>query len=100
MLILCRQISIHVERPLDQGIVNHQQNQWGFQFEKVLTNASQDVVFNLSAKEILTSALDGYSGCIMCYGQTGAGKTFTMTGAQNDYKYRGITPRIVSSLFQ
>lgn len=94
------QIGIHVERPLDQGIVNHQQNQWGFNFEKVLTNASQDVVFNLSAKEIMMSALDGYSGCILCYGQTGAGKTFTMTGAQNDYKYRGVTPRVVSNLFQ
>ena len=44
-------------------------------------NASQDVVFNLSAKEVLMSALDGYSGCVLCYGQTGAGKTFTMTGA-------------------
>ena len=36
----------------------------------------------------------------MCYGQTGAGKTFTMTGAHSDYKYRGIIPRILSSLFQ
>lgn len=44
------QINIHVDRPLDQGIINHQQNQWGFKFEKVLSNASQDVVFNLSAK--------------------------------------------------
>jgi len=36
----------------------------------------------------------------MCYGQTGAGKTFTMTGARNDYKYRGIIPRTISALFQ
>jgi kinesin family protein 6/9 len=80
--------------------VNHQQNQWGFQFEKVLSNASQEVIYNLSSKEILTSALEGYSGCILCYGQTGAGKTFTMTGAQSDYKYRGILPRLLSSLYQ
>ena len=57
-------------------------------------------MFNLSAKEILTSALDGYSGCVLCYGQTGAGKTFSMTGAHSDYKYRGIIPRVLSSLFQ
>jgi kinesin family protein 6/9 len=66
----------------------------------VLSNASQEVVYNLSSKEILTAALEGYSGCILCYGQTGAGKTFTMTGAQTDYKYRGIVPRLISSLFQ
>ena len=95
-----RQINIHVDRPLDQGIVNHQQNEWGFKFEKVLSNASQDVVFNLSAKEILTSALEGYSGCVLCYGQTGAGKTFSMTGAHSDYKYRGVIPRVLSALFQ
>ena len=52
-----RQISVHVERPLESGIVNHQQNQWGFQYEKVLSNASQEIVYNLSSKEILTAAL-------------------------------------------
>ena len=66
----------------------------------MLVNASQEVVFNLVAKDILISALEGYSGCILCYGQTGAGKTFSMTGARNDYKYRGIIPRVVSSVFQ
>ena len=89
-----------MDRPLDQGIVNHQQNQWGYKFEKVLNNASQELVYNLGAKEILASALDGYSGCVLCYGQTGAGKTFSMTGAQTDYKYRGIIPRVLSSLYQ
>ena len=55
---------------------------------------------NQCSKEILTAALEGYSGCILCYGQTGAGKTFSMTGAQTDYKYRGIVPRLISSLYQ
>jgi len=31
-------------------MVNHQLENWGFQFEKILTNASQEVVFNLVAK--------------------------------------------------
>ena len=85
---------------MDQGIVNHTQNQWGYKFEKVVSNASQELVFNLGAKEIIASALDGYSGSLLCYGQTGAGKTFTMTGAQTDYKYRGIIPRVLSSIYQ
>lgn len=65
-----------------------------------MTNASQEVIFNLVAKDIMLSALEGYSGCVMCYGQTGAGKTFSMTGARSDYKYRGIIPRTISALFQ
>jgi kinesin family protein 6/9 len=65
-----------------------------------LSNASQEIVYNYGAKDILISALEGYNGCILCYGQTGAGKTFTMTGAQTDYKYRGIAPRLLSSLYQ
>lgn len=37
----------------------------------------------------------------MCYGQTGAGKTFTMTGGRAaTYKSRGIVPRSVSHVFR
>ena len=48
----------------------------------------------------MKNALAGYSGAVLCYGQTGAGKTFTMTGASADYKNRGIIPRTLSMLFQ
>ena len=40
--------------------------------------------------------VEGYSGTIMCYGQTGAGKTFTCSGSFTDYKYRGLIPRYIS----
>jgi len=35
----------------------------------------------------------------MCYGQTGAGKTFTMTGSSTEYKYRGIVPRAIAQVY-
>ena len=35
---------------------------------------------------------------IMAYGQTGAGKTFTMTGDTGNYRLRGIIPRAVSQV--
>lgn len=35
----------------------------------------------------------------MCYGQTGAGKTFTMNGSTPNFKYRGIIPRAINQLF-
>ena len=36
----------------------------------------------------------------MAYGQTGAGKTFTMTGHTENYRLRGIIPRAISHIFQ
>lgn len=36
----------------------------------------------------------------MCYGQTGAGKTFTMTGSTESYQNRGLIPRAISQLFK
>ena len=40
------------------------------------------------------------SGTIMCYGQTGAGKTHTMTGFAESYQNRGIIPRTLQHLYQ
>lgn len=37
---------------------------------------------------------------MMAYGQTGAGKTFTITGATESYKQRGLVPRGLSQLFK
>jgi hypothetical protein len=33
------------------------------------------------AQDMVASVLDGFNATIMAYGQTGAGKTFTMSGA-------------------
>lgn len=40
------------------------------------------------------------SPSLQAYGQTGAGKTFTMTGDTHNYKYRGVAPRALAQLFQ
>jgi kinesin family member 6/9 len=47
----------------------------------------------------VSSVVQGYNGTILCYGQTGAGKTFTMTGSSTEYKYRGIVPRAVAQVY-
>ena len=43
---------------------------------------------------------DSFTGTVMCYGQTGAGKTFTMTGATENYKHRGLIPRAIQQIFK
>ena len=44
--------------------------------------------------------LNGYNGTVFAYGQTGAGKSYTMMGADiDDEEQRGIIPRIVEQIF-
>jgi kinesin family protein 6/9 len=63
-------------------------------------NASQEDLFSFCAQDVVVSVANGFNGTVMCYGQTGAGKTFTMNGATPNFKYRGIIPRSVTQIFQ
>ncbi|XP_072235166.1 kinesin-like protein KIF9 [Leuresthes tenuis] len=75
-------------------------NSWSFQLEGVLHNVSQDGVYTRVCKQVVLGALNGYNGTVMCFGQTGAGKTYTMTGSTEFYKQRGIIPRALQEVFE
>mmetsp|Transcript_592 Transcript_592/g.1371 ORF Transcript_592/g.1371 Transcript_592/m.1371 type:complete len:726 (-) Transcript_592:79-2256(-) len=94
--------SIDMRLPKDEmaGMVNNQQEAWHFKIDKVLTNASQEQVFDCCAQEIVRSVMDGYNGTILAYGQTGAGKTHTMSGGHSGFADRGIVPRAISMIYQ
>merc|ERR1711898_9803 len=47
-------------------------------------------------RPLITSVLDGYNVCIMAYGQTGAGKTWTMMGPPDN---PGVNRRAIKDLF-
>lgn len=81
-------------------MINNQCESWKFKYNKILHNTSQEDVFDYCARGIISNIVEGYNGTIMCYGQTGAGKTFTMNGSTANFKYRGITPRTLSLIFQ
>ncbi|XP_027942923.1 kinesin-like protein KIF9 isoform X3 [Eumetopias jubatus] len=95
-----KSIDIHLKKDLQRGVVNNKQTDWSFKLDGVLHNASQDLVYETVAKDVVAQALNGYNGTIMCYGQTGAGKTYTMTGATENYKHRGILPRALQQVFR
>ena len=59
----------------------------------------QEQVYEECAKNIITDVVEGYNGTIFCYGQTGTGKTFTMTGIENDQEYSGIMPRSFEDVY-
>ncbi|KAK6491982.1 kinesin-like protein KIF9 isoform X1 [Huso huso] len=92
-------INIHMKKDT-RNVVNNQQSDWAFKMDGVLHNVSQSHVYDMTAKNVVLRALDGYNGTVMCYGQTGAGKTYTMTGATENYKQRGIIPRALQQIFR
>jgi len=78
-------IVLTIPKSESSGVVNNQNDSWKFKFDTILHNSSQEIIFN-HCKECVKSVLDGFNGTIMAYGQTGAGKTFTICGGQQNYK--------------
>merc|ERR1740121_417761 len=67
-----------------------------FQFDAVWTPGTQDEIFE-DCKDLVQSAVDGYNVTLFAYGQTGAGKTFTMAGVPGQL---GVSPRTITEIFQ
>lgn len=93
-------IDIHLRKDEKLGVVNNKRYDWSFKVDGILHNAPQGSVYDTVAKSVVSRALQGYNGTIMCYGQTGAGKTHTITGATENYKNRGIIPRALQQVFK
>uniref|UniRef100_A0A8C4NBP5 Kinesin family member 1A n=1 Tax=Eptatretus burgeri TaxID=7764 RepID=A0A8C4NBP5_EPTBU len=60
--------------------------------------ASQRQVYQDIGEEMLEHAFEGYNVCIFAYGQTGAGKSYTMMGKQEKGQ-EGIIPQLCEDLF-
>ncbi|XP_042695443.1 kinesin-like protein KIFC3 isoform X3 [Centrocercus urophasianus] len=74
----------------------HKGKQVSFELDKVFPpQASQEEVFQ-EVQALVTSCIDGYNVCIFAYGQTGAGKTYTMEGTSTN---PGINQRALQLLF-
>lgn len=48
---------------------------------------------------MLLHAFEGYNVCIFAYGQTGAGKSYTMMGRQEPGQ-QGIVPQVLAGTWQ
>jgi len=77
-----------------------------YHFDKVFSPAAdQAIVFDDVVLPILSEMLRGYNCTIFAYGQTGTGKTYTMSGDMTEScglltDAAGIIPRVLQSLFQ
>ncbi|XP_065092876.1 kinesin-like protein unc-104 isoform X8 [Ochlerotatus camptorhynchus] len=60
--------------------------------------STQAMVYSDIGEEMLQHSFDGYNVCIFAYGQTGAGKSYTMMGKQEENQ-EGVIPMICKDLF-
>uniref|UniRef100_H9GCV1 Kinesin-like protein n=1 Tax=Anolis carolinensis TaxID=28377 RepID=H9GCV1_ANOCA len=84
--------------PDDDAILHlmHKGKAVSFELDKVFPpEATQEDVFR-EVQALITSCIDGYNICIFAYGQTGAGKTYTMEGTREN---PGINQRALQLLF-
>ncbi|OVA18001.1 Armadillo [Macleaya cordata] len=78
-------------------------NNWNsesYKFDEVFTeSASQRRVYEVVAKPVVESVLNGYNGTVMAYGQTGTGKTYTVGRlGKHDPSERGIMVRALEDI--
>ncbi|CAM0910803.1 unnamed protein product [Alopecurus aequalis] len=75
-----------------------------FSFDKVFyDDVEQSDVYNFLAVPVVADAVNGINGTVITYGQTGAGKTYSMEGPSilhcNELK-TGLVQRVVNGLFE
>ncbi|KAG1468889.1 hypothetical protein G6F56_003576 [Rhizopus delemar] len=94
-----------ITRPPDQRTGKESEDVKAFTFDKSYWSADkndpryadQQIVYDDLGVDLLDHAFGGYNCCIFAYGQTGAGKSYSMMGYGED---KGIIPRTCSALFE
>ncbi|KAJ4956807.1 hypothetical protein NE237_013590 [Protea cynaroides] len=75
-----------------------------FRFDRVFDQGSEQVdVYEFLALPIVQDTVNAVNGTILAYGQTGAGKTYSMEGANIfgcDGNTKGLVPRVVDGIFE
>ncbi|KAK3299924.1 P-loop containing nucleoside triphosphate hydrolase protein [Chaetomium fimeti] len=77
-----------------------------YNFDRAFSQAAdQNMVFEEVVKPVLDEMLSGYNCTIFAYGQTGTGKTYTMSGDLTETMgmlsdNAGIIPRVLQALFK
>ncbi|CAI9102290.1 OLC1v1000533C1 [Oldenlandia corymbosa var. corymbosa] len=85
-------------------VIKDEKEEFEFGFDRVFYPGSpQADVYEFLALPILQGALNGLNGAIITYGQTGAGKTYSLEGPSimaEDVEKKGLLPRVVDGLFE
>ncbi|CAH1240084.1 KIF1B [Branchiostoma lanceolatum] len=83
----------------DVKAFNFDYSYWSHTNEQDPNFAGQSKVYQDIGEEMLQHAFEGYNVCIFAYGQTGAGKSYTMMGKPEPRDQQGIIPQLCEELF-
>uniref|UniRef100_A0A3Q1I0B0 plus-end-directed kinesin ATPase n=1 Tax=Anabas testudineus TaxID=64144 RepID=A0A3Q1I0B0_ANATE len=90
---------INPKQAKDNKSFNFDYSYWSHTSPEDVNYASQMQVYKDIGEEMLLHAFEGYNVCIFAYGQTGAGKSYTMMGKQDVKDQKGIIPLMCEDLF-
>ncbi|XP_039667017.1 kinesin-like protein KIF1A isoform X23 [Perca fluviatilis] len=90
---------INPKQAKDNKSFNFDYSYWSHTSPEDINFASQLQVYKDIGEEMLLHAFEGYNVCIFAYGQTGAGKSYTMMGKQDVKDQQGIIPLLCEDLF-
>uniref|UniRef100_A0A0K0E7Z7 Kinesin-like protein n=1 Tax=Strongyloides stercoralis TaxID=6248 RepID=A0A0K0E7Z7_STRER len=83
-----------------KNVDNPEETSKSFTFDEIFdVDSNQITVYNTVARPIVENVLKGYNGTIFAYGQTGTGKTYTMTGIPDVPEQQGIIPNSFAHIF-
>ncbi|XP_035227190.1 kinesin-like protein KIF3B [Stegodyphus dumicola] len=80
-------------------IHNLKQSPKYFTFDAVYDGGAQADLYDDVFRPLVDSVIDGFNGTIIAYGQTGAGKTYTMEGVIGDPEHEGVIPNSFKHIF-
>ncbi|XP_034559758.1 kinesin-like protein KIF1A isoform X2 [Notolabrus celidotus] len=89
---------LNPKQPKENKSFNFDYSYWSHTTPEDINYASQKQVYKDIGEEMLLHAFEGYNVCIFAYGQTGAGKSYTMMGRQ-EKDQQGIIPLLCEDLF-
>ncbi|KAJ3599850.1 hypothetical protein NHX12_033804, partial [Muraenolepis orangiensis] len=90
---------VNPKQPKENKSFNFDYSYWSHTTPEDPNFASQVLVYKDIGEEMLLHAFEGYNVCIFAYGQTGAGKSYTMMGKQDVKDQQGIIPLLCEDLF-
>uniref|UniRef100_UPI0037E8DEE6 kinesin-like protein KIF1A isoform X4 n=1 Tax=Semicossyphus pulcher TaxID=241346 RepID=UPI0037E8DEE6 len=90
---------VNPKQAKDNKSFNFDYSYWSHTTPEDVNYASQMLVYKDIGEEMLLHAFEGYNVCIFAYGQTGAGKSYTMMGKQDVKDQQGIIPLLCEDLF-
>lgn len=98
--VMASQLKFHGDSAIDVAEYNGRPPQ-NFNFDKVFWDPAtkQEDVYNLAARKSIEDVIKGYNATIFAYGQTGAGKSWTMFGNIHETSLKGIIPRSCMHIF-